>query len=304
MDLRKCLALHALAMLSLVSGLVLAQVPLPDPPPLPGTGATAYSTSHSGASSRPGGTVPKSVEIVVLVPGDQVKMTVFGRPEMETTTYVGSDGAIRVPLAGPVLVGGLSPGDAAQRIEGALKAGQFLVNPHVTLTVVVTENHISVLGEVKTPGRYAIESNTTVLDALALAGGRSEKGDDEIYLLREESSGEVTRMPINLRGLNNSTGALSDAVTLRLHTGDKIFVPLARQIYVSGEVRLPAPYRLESGMTVLQAIALAGGVTEKGSNRRVEIRRRKPEGGFQVLSGRLTDTLQPDDVITVKERIF
>jgi polysaccharide export outer membrane protein len=241
---------------------------------------------------------------VVLVPGDQIKMTVFGRPEMETTTYVGSDGTIRVPLAGPVLVAGLSPGDGAQRVEGALKAGQFLVNPHVTLTVVLTENHISVLGEVKTPGRYPIASNTTILDVLALAGGRSEKGDDVIFLLREESSGEVTRLPINLKGLTSSSGDLPDSMTLRLRNEDKIFVPQAHQIYVSGEVRLPAPYRLESGMTVLQAIAVAGGVTEKGSANRVEIRRRKASGGFQVLHPKQTDVLQPDDVITVKERIF
>jgi polysaccharide export outer membrane protein len=130
--------------------------------------------------------------LLQLGPGDQVKMDVFGRPEMDTTTYIADDGSIRVPLAGAVIIGGLSPGEAGQKVEAALKKGQFLVDPHVTFTVLQSRSQrVSVLGEVRTPGRYPIESNTTVLDLLAQAGGATEKGADVIYILRPDSTGNL-----------------------------------------------------------------------------------------------------------------
>jgi polysaccharide biosynthesis/export protein len=75
-------------------------------------------------------------------------------------------------------------------------------------------------------------------------------------------------------------------------------------IYVSGEVHTPASYRLDNGMTVLQAVSAAGGVTDKGSIGRIEIKRRGPKGNYVVISAKLSDAVQADDVITVKERIF
>jgi polysaccharide export outer membrane protein len=242
--------------------------------------------------------------LLELGPGDQVKMEVFGRPEMETTTYIADDGSIRVPLAGRVVIGGLSPGDAGQKVEAALKEGQYLVEPHVTFTVVQSRSQrVSVLGEVKAPGRYPIESNTTVLDLLAQAGGATEKGADTIFILRSDSAGNLQRLPVNLKG----TVDTKDAAPLVLQTlrgGDSIFVPVADQFYIAGAVRAPAGYRLESGMTVLQAIARAGGITERGSASRVQIKRRGPKGDYIVISGKPNEKVLPDDVITVKERIF
>src|SRR5215475_13203091 len=120
--------------------------------------------------------------LLQLGAGDQVKMEVFGRPEMDTVTYVSDDGTVRVPLAGPVPIAGRSPAEAAERVEAALRKGQFLVDPHVTFTVIQSRSQrVSVLGEVKSPGRYPIESNSTVLDLIAQAGGPTEKGADTIY---------------------------------------------------------------------------------------------------------------------------
>lgn len=242
--------------------------------------------------------------LLQLGPGDQVKMEVYGRPEMDTTTYVADDGSIRVPLAGAVMIGGLSPGEAGQRVETALKKGQFLVDPHVTFTVVLSRSQrVSVLGEVRTPGRYPIESNTTVLDLLAQAGGATEKGSDIIYILRPDPTGNLQRLAVNLKGTVDSKD-VTPAVLQTLHGGDSIFVPIAEQFYIAGEVRAPAMYRLESGMTLVQAIARAGGITERGSTSRVQIKRRGPKGDYIVISGKSNEKIQPDDVITVKERIF
>jgi polysaccharide export outer membrane protein len=242
--------------------------------------------------------------LLQLGAGDQVKMEVFGRPEMDTTTYVGDDGTIRVPLAGAVQVSGLSPTAAGQKVEAALRDGQFLVDPHVTFTVVQSRSQrVSVLGEVKNPGRYPMESNATVLDVLAQAGGATEKGSDIIYILRPDNSGNLQRFKVNLNGAVDVKDA-APAVLQTLRGGDSIYVPVAEQFYIAGQVHAPAMYRLESGMTLLEAIARAGGITERGSASRVQIKRRNPKGGYMVISGKPDEKIQPDDVITVKERIF
>jgi polysaccharide export outer membrane protein len=242
--------------------------------------------------------------LLQLGPGDQVTMQVYNRPEMDSAMYVADDGTIRVPLAGSVQVAGLSPGEAAQKVEAALRSGRFLVDPHVTFTVSQSRSQrVSVLGEVHTPGRYPIESNTTILDVVAQAGGTTEKSADVIYVLRADSAGNLRRYPVNLKGIVDVKDA-TPAVLLTLQGGDSIYVPPAEQFYIAGEVHAPAMYRLESGMTLLQAIARAGGVTERGSARRVEIKRRGPKGEYAVISAKPTEKIQPDDVITVKERIF
>jgi polysaccharide export outer membrane protein len=174
----------------------------------------------------------------------------------------------------------------------------------VTFTVVQSRSQrVSVLGEVRAPGRYPIESNTTVLDLLAQAGGATEKGADIIYILRADQSGKLQRYAVNLTGTVDSQDA-APAVLQTLRGGDSIFVPVAQQFYIAGEVRAPAMYRLESGMTLVQAIARAGGITERGSASRVQIKRRGPKGDYIVISGKANEKIQADDVITVKERIF
>lgn len=275
-----------------------------DPPAseAPGPAATSAAPAATVATAAPA--TEGAHPLMQLGPGDQVKMDVFGRPEMDTTTYVADDGALRVPLAGAVAVGGLSPSQAAQKVEAALKEGGYLVDPHVTFTVIQTRSQrVSVLGEVHTPGRYAIESNSTVLDLIAQAGGATEKGADVIYILRPNSSGALQRIPVNLKGAVDSR-EIAPAVLQTLRGGDSIFVPIAQQFYIAGEVHTPAMYRLETGMTLVQAIARAGGVTERGSSSRVSIKRKKADGTYVVMSGKPGEPIQPDDVITVKERIF
>jgi len=237
-----------------------------------------------------------------LGPGDSVSVQVYGRPDMNTTSYVSDDGTISVPLAGPVPVAGLSPADAQTRVADALRNGQFLVDPHVTITLAQFHSQeVSVLGEVHTPGRYALQSKTTVFDLLAQAGGTTENGADTVYLMRPARDGSLTRYPIDLRGLSDA----SKPITLvSLKGGDSIFVPRADRFYIYGEVNSPNMYRLEPGMTVIQAISRSGGVTPRGSDSRIEIRRRGDDGIEHTLSVTPTERVLANDVIRVKERIF
>lgn len=240
--------------------------------------------------------------LLILGPGDTVSVQVFGRPELAATTYVADDGTIAVPLAGSVAVGGLTPSVAARRIEAAFRAGQFLLEPEVAVLLVnYRSQQVSVLGAVNAPGRFPIESRTTVLDALAQAGGTRADGADVVVLLRPDAAGAMQRYSIDLRGLSRAAGPVP---TLALRGGDSIFVPAADRFYINGAVHSPNMYRLESGMTVAHAISRGGGITQRGSSSRIEVRRRLTNGKYQTRDAQLSDSVNADDVILIKERIF
>jgi polysaccharide biosynthesis/export protein len=258
----------------------------------PSVHADAQPPAQKDAGSR----------LIQLGPGDSVNIQVYGQPDMATTVYVSDDGTVPVPLAGPVQVAGLSPSEASQKIENALRDGKFLVDPHVTITVTQSRSQrVSVLGQVGTPGRYPIESNTSILDLLAQAGGVSATGSDVIYVIRPDRDGKEVRYPVDLKGLTNGSGAIP---VIQLKGGDSVFVPKAEQFSIYGEVTTPGRYRVEPGMTVIEAIAKAGGITQRGSSRRVEIKRKQSNGNYANVKAKFGDLVQPDDVIHVKESIF
>jgi len=263
-------------------------------PPAPSTATT--STPASEAARNEGEPTLR------LGTGDAVTVQIYGRPEFNTTAYVSEDQTISVPLAGAVKVGGKSPADAARAVAQALKDGQFLVDPQVSITFSqFRSQQVSVLGEVHTPGRFPIESKTSVLDMLAQAGGINETGADMIVLIRPTSDGQSQRIPIDIKKL---TSGEPGSFAVMLKGGDSLFVPRAEQYYVYGEVQQPNMYRLESGTTVVQAITRSGGLTPRGSERRIEIKRKVADGKYKTFDADLGDSVQPNDVIRVKERLF
>jgi len=242
--------------------------------------------------------------LLPLGPGDEVTVHVFGQPNMDGTMYVADDGTVQVPLAGPVHVSGLSPTEAAHAVEAALREKQILVSPHVSFTIIKsTSQQVSVLGEVRNPGIFSIQSNSTLLELLAQAGGETDQGADTIFVLRSGPDGVMHRLPVNLQGLAEATST-PEAAQFTMKGGDQVFIPRAAQAFVTGEVRAPGRFRIDPGMTVLEALAHAGGVTNMGSTRRISIKRAERDGRYRELSGRLTDKVEPNDVITVRERIF
>ncbi|MGA9028520.1 MAG: SLBB domain-containing protein [Steroidobacteraceae bacterium] len=261
--------------------------------PLPAAAAKPADAQQPAAAVR---------RLPQLGPGDSVSLQVFGQPDMTSTLDVAEDGTIAVPLVGNVQVNGLTPAAAARATEKALADGKYLIDPHVTITITQSRNQkVSVLGEVGTPGRYPIDSNTTIFDLLALAGGARETSSDVVFLLRPDADGKINRYPISLKGLGDGTSAMP---TQSLQGGDSIFVPRAPQFYIFGEVAQPNMYRIEPGMTIVQAIARAGGVTVRGSRNRFEVKRKDPNGVEHVVKSKLSDLVQPNDVIRVKESIF
>jgi polysaccharide export outer membrane protein len=268
--------------------------------------ATASAVPPAGAE---GAASLAPNRLAPLGPGDQVNIQVYGQPDMTTTAYVADDGTVRVPLAGAVHVAGASSVQAAQFIAAKLKSGGYFVNPLVTVTLVnVRSERVSVLGEVGKPGTYPIDPSTTVFDLLAEAGGETPNAADVIYVRRHEPDGRLVNYPIDLRGLSGNPATANrvsgSTPSQRLEGGDELYVPQAQHFYIYGEVTMPNMYKLEPGMTVIQAIARAGGVTARGSSRRIEIKRLGSDGKYEVLRGHPDDLVQSDDVIRVKQSIF
>lgn len=234
--------------------------------------------------------------------GDSVRITVFQYPDLTTETRVSQRGTITFPLVGEIKLDGLTPAAAGAEIARQLKRGKFLLNPQVH--VVMTElrsRQVSVLGQVNKPGRYALdETSVKLTDILALAGGVSPLGADTVSVVLNRN-GKPQKLEIDVAAMVR-TGDLSKNIDI--HHGDTVYVQRAPTFYIHGEVRRAGSYRYEDNMTVMQAISLGGGLTERATERGININRRGVNGKLQRIEVTLNDRIQPDDVIHVKEGWF
>jgi polysaccharide export outer membrane protein len=157
-----------------------------------------------------------------------------------------------------------------------------------------------VLGNVIKPGRYPIDSTSVrVTDFIANAGGISPTGSDSVTVLMNRG-GRQERIEVDLADMFRR-GDLSSNIALE--PGDTIYVNKAPMVYVYGEVQKGGAYRVEPHMTVMQAIAMGGGITPRGTERGIKISRRDAQG-VRRIDANLTDTIQADDVIYVRESLF
>jgi len=234
--------------------------------------------------------------------GDSIRITVFQNPDLTTETRISERGTITFPLVGEIALAGLAPVDAEARIADKLIKGKFVLKPQVSLNVIrVRSRQVSVLGQVARPGRYPLDDTSSNLtDILALAGGVNPTGDDNVTVMVTRN-GKTAKQEINVPSMYR-TGDLSR--NLQLENGDTIFVQRAPVFYIYGEVQRAGSYRLEQAMTVMQALSLGGGVTPRGTDRGLKIRRKGPDGTFQAVDARLTDPVHADDVIYVRESLF
>jgi len=234
--------------------------------------------------------------------GDAVRVSVFQNPDFNTETRLSEGGTIVFPLIGEVNFSGLTPAQAGTRVADALKRGKYIVNPQVTVQLVtVRSRQVSVLGQVARPGKYPLDDNASKLtDILALAGGITPTGTDEVSVLLTRDGKTQTRVvdvPTMVR--TGDTKANFD-----IQGGDTIYVQRAPVFYIYGEVQRAGSYRLESNMSVMQALSLGGGVTPRGTERGMKIHRRNGDGKILRLDAQPTDGVQADDVIYVRESLF
>jgi len=242
-----------------------------------------------------------SAATLVLGPGDVVRASVYGNPDLTIETRISDSGAMTFPLLGEVQVGGLTTQQAEQKIGGLLQKKGYLKLAQVNLLVTTfTSQQVSVLGQVNRPGRYPVDGPRKLLDMLALAGGVGPDGGDMVGLVRNRN-GVATRETIDLVDIVHKGEVNRDH---EVSGGDIIFVERAPRAYVMGEVQRPGPLRVERAMTVQQAIAAGGGLTPRGTQRGLRVTRRDASGVSRTSDAKLEDTVQADDVITVKESWF
>jgi len=234
--------------------------------------------------------------------GDSVRITVFQNPDLTTETRISERGTITFPLIGEIALGGLTPAGAEARIARQLIEGKFVLKPQVSLNVVrVRSRQVSVLGQVAHPGRYPLDdTSSSVTDLLALAGGIGPTGDDNVIVMVTRN-GKTAKLEIDVPTMYR-TGDLSQ--NIQLQSGDTIFVQRAPVFYIYGEIQRAGAYRAELNMTVMQALSVGGGVTPRGTDRGLKIRRKAGDGNFRTIDAKLTDRVEPDDVIYVRESLF
>lgn len=278
-----------------------------------GAAAHAQTGPSTSAPGKGLADVPPGVQASALAtdgavssvgPGDVLSVVVYGQPDLTARVTVTAEGEMTVPFLGVLQVAGQSPGQIARRIEKGLHGGGFLLDPQVSVEVTeVRSQVVSILGQVQRAGRYAIHGNLSLLDLLALAGGVRDDAADRVVVMRRTDSG-AEGTPIEV-SLDHRAPPSSEARNLQLQRGDVVFVPTARRFFVYGEVNRPGAYPMEKGMTVMRAVSLAGGLAPKASDRSISINRKdESTGEDQKIVVKMTDAVEPGDVVHVDERWF
>lgn len=276
-----------------------AAPPPPAAPPAVQAAATTTPVAPSSVAATP--SLPNSQDYR-LGAGDAIGVQVYQSPDLSIDARVSESGVISYPLVGSVQLGGLTIAEAEKKIGDALRSGGFVKVPQVNIVLrQVRGNQVAVLGQVSRPGRFPLETfNTRVSDMLAAAGGTTPTGDD-VLIVTGQRDGKPFRKVIDIPGLFLNAKSDEDIVVTG---GDTLYVNKAPMFYIYGEAQRPGPYRIERGMTVMQALAQGGGPTVRGSQNRLKLHRRDASGKVVETTPNLNDPVRPEDVIYVRESLF
>ncbi len=267
---------------------------------------SVLTTAIAAQSAAPQGTD------YVVGPQDVLTITSYDQADLSGKFAVETDGTFTFPLIGRFKAGGLTLRTVEEHLKAQLKSDGYFRNPQITVAVEQYRSQkVFVVGEVRTPGPYSISGDMKLVEALARAGSTLPTASGEVVIVHRtddrvtgpilptgEDADNIVR--VDLRELQNG-GFASNTV---LRDGDTIFVPRAESIYVFGQVKNPGAYPLQQrGTTVLQALSLAGGVSDRGSTSRIRIVR-IVDGQKKELRVTLSDVIRPGDTIIVSERFL
>jgi polysaccharide export outer membrane protein len=241
---------------------------------------------------------------------DVLTVTCYDQADMSGKFTVEADGTFTYPYIGRVKAGGLTLRALEERLKKLLVDQGYFRNPQITVAVDVYKSQkVFIVGEVRQAGTYPLSGDMSLVEVLARAGSTLPSASGEAIIVHasgangptlptDKDAKEILR--IDLRELQN--GQFSQNAMLR--DGDTIFIPMAQSVYVYGQVKSPGAYPLQhKNSTVLQALSLAGGVTERGRTSGLKILR-TVDGKEQEVRVKLTDLVKPGDVIMVPERFF
>lgn len=243
-------------------------------------------------------------------PRDVLNIQVFDQAELGGKYAVEADGSFSFPLIGRIQAGGRTLRQFEEDLKKKLADGYFR-NPQVSVAVdQYRSQQIFVIGEVRSSGAVALTGGMTLVEAIARAGSTLPSASGEVIVVRapqgdsggpllptEKGAAEIFRASIR----ELEAGSLRQNIDLQ--DGDTLYVPRADSAYVFGQVKNPGAYPIQKGTTVLQALSLAGGVTEHGAMNRITIVRVE-KGEQKEIKVKLTDVVRPGDTIKVPERYF
>lgn len=240
--------------------------------------------------------------------GDLLKISVYEHIDLTTEVRVGGDGRITFPLIGDVLVDNLTAPEVEKLLVKLLEDG-YIKKAHVTVFIGEYKSRkVTVLGEFDKPGLIELTGEATLLEVISSAGGVSSDAGEILTIQRLSSETDTSGMAkdvvikVNLKRLLEE-GDIS--ANIYVQDGDSIYVAKAAFVYVTGEVRAPGAYKITKGLTVLKAITLAGGFTEKAWKGRIKIIRTDEEGNEKVTKKVEMDVhLMAEDVLLVPESFF
>src|SRR5215475_12334326 len=253
--------------------------------------------------------VDASVTDYRVGPQDVLTITSYDQADLSGKFTVEADGTFTYPLIGRVKAGGLTLRGLEESLKARLKDEGFFRNPQVTVSVETYKSQkVYVIGEVRMPGSYPLSGDMTLVEAIARAGSTLPSASGEAIIVHATPGATGPTLPsdatnaerVDLLSLQN--GIVKQNIVLR--DGDTISVPKAETVYVTGAVKNPNAYALQQkDTTVLQALSLAGGVTDRGSMSRIKIMR-IVKGDKREVKAKLTDFVQPNDTVFVGERLF
>ncbi len=232
-------------------------------------------------------------------PGDLLEIKVFEVDELNQTVRVSEDGSITLPLLQRVEVEGLTQQGVAQRLADLLQE-KFVKNPQVTVFIKEYKSkQVAVIGAVEKPGSYEVVGRKNLLQIISQAGGFSADAADRIFVLRDGPAGKSESIPIDLEELLIKG---NQALNIPIEPNDVINVPVNKEfrVFVMGRVNKPGAVtvKLSEGVTLLQAIAAAGGLAEGAKMTRVLITRKNKDGKEWKIRVNLKDILneKKDDI--------
>jgi polysaccharide export outer membrane protein len=275
------------------------------------TGIDAATARHR---ITPLAAVPEDFSTLKLAPGFLLSMEVYDTPEYSIELRVDSAGDVTLPMIPKVHIANLTLVEAADKIASSLRDGKILNNPSVNLNIEeYAGREVTVLGEVRTPGRVEMLAPRHLDDVLAMAGGETEFAGKTIEIRHETGAEPRSEVIHYSRNLDNHI--LSDTA---VRPGDTVTVKRAGIVYVLGGVTRPGGYLMQEDgeLNVTQALALAYGTTMPAAVGSMRLIRKKDDGMVEempipyrdIVKGKVAPMhLQAEDVIYVpisKTKVF
>jgi polysaccharide export outer membrane protein len=229
----------------------------------------------------------------ILGPSDVIEVSVLAHPEFTTRGRIAEDGTVLLPYLGGVIARDQTTNELGEKVSRLLEKGGYFPHAIVKVDIVsYASRYVTVLGEVATPGLVPVDKAYRLSEIIAKVGGVKDSGADYV-VLRPQHGPER-----NLTIKDLATG--DEAQDPFVAPGDKIYSPKAEVFYVSGQVNAPGAYGLLPDMTVKMAIARGGGVTQLGSESRIQLTRR----GVKQSHVDLNSKVEAGDILYIAERLF